>query len=267
MWLNIAIGAACGGLAAFLARAMVGTAGGHKGKFALLAALLFAILYVGSTRVVLPGLTGSRMARTLAEEQPYTAIKQYDKAAWEALSKQLDEYERQGRTPDEVKVMLRGTVEALLERKLPDASDEATVKYVGITMDEMEALQQRSGELCYQFVFPQPGSFTPITPYIPQSLARADVEAFAEVIRTASTAPNPVHLTEGQLAKGPIPQVMQTLQGSYGNDIALLQNPAAATTPAARQKVCAMTISLYREILKQPVNVSGPLLRTMMAGK
>lgn len=167
-----------------------------------------------------------------------------------------------GKSETEIFAAVRSNITALVQKRLPYASDEAAARYMRVMVQEMTELQMNDGgDLCYQFLFPQAGQSLDISQYISEATKQADLTALSAVVRTSAVAPQEIPKEEDVSAL--LESVVNILVQRYGQDVALLQNPVAPGVDKA--KVCAIMIEMYTQILQLPPTQGGKLIRYLLA--
>jgi hypothetical protein len=134
-------------------------------------------------------------------------------------------------------------------------------EYISVTMDELDEIYEGGGDLCHQFLFPQPGRFLDVRDHVSKELLAADLAALAKVIETSAKDPQEPP-TEAEVMPQLQP-VFLSLAGKYGDELSLMQNPTAPGVD--KRRVCELTSDLYDEILAMSPSDGGRVLRFMLS--
>ena len=267
IWINLAIGVVCGLAAALCAAVWVGTLRGNSGRFGIVFVVVLLILLGAARFLVQPHAEARyvmwRLDKQLADNAAFAAIKQYDTPTYRSLMSELHIAVRQGKGEAEGFALVRSIIEPLVLKRLPEASDEAAAKYMGVMIQEMTELQAKGDDLCFRYLFPQGGQGMDIQKHLSAETRKADNTALGELIRSASVSPQQAPLASE--AEPLLQPVVAGMNERYGRDLGMLSAPQAPGVN--RPKVCEMTISMYNQILKMPPAQSGMLIRYMLAKK
>lgn len=259
-WISVLVGAASAALAALLAMVFVG-----KDKPIVRGAVFVVLMLVlvgSSTLHITPRLkawAGGASAMAQLERTPtFAAIKQHHPEVFARIKASVEEAARSGAKDEALGGAARQHVMKLVERQLPRASDESVATYLQVTMGIAATLQRKDPALCFAMFHPQgtEGVMDMLKLVSPEQ-KKADLDALADVIRSAATAPQPVP-KEAEVAQD-LQLAVNALVARHGQDVAMLQNPAAPGVSKA--KVCAMTIDMGNSILAMPPQRSGKLWR------
>ena len=264
-WMSLGLAAACGALAGVIAGIYSMNADDKRTKFGAAFAITFVVLYAITRVAVLPRLETWYNVRNaeaeLLELPAYQALKKYDRETYDRLVADFRSGLESGAEKDQVIATIRGHMMKVIESRLPRASDEAVVKYMGITIQELEVMMKKGGDLCFRFLFPQPGKIVDASEHLSKKMQQEDIAALAEVIKTSAEDPQPV--PEGEQFTPTLQAIFGELQSEHGDDVMMLQDP---TSPAVdKRKVCRMSADMYHQIFALPASESGPLLRYLLA--
>lgn len=266
IWINTVVGGVCGILAAVIAALIIRNKEVNKRLYPIMVAILTISLFSLYQALVAPVLqnqyTTSSIEETLSKNNPaFAAVKKYDADHYEQIMNEIHNAISKGFSETEVTAALQVKFSTLVQKHLPHASDEAAVRYIEVTVQELIEAQQNDGNLCYELLFPQLGQTQDISKFISASTQQADLSALGEVVRTSAVAPQEVPKDADMSAL--LESIITILLEKYGQDAALLQNPIASGID--KSKVCRITIDMYKEILQLPPTYSGKLLRYLMA--
>ena len=190
----------------------------------------------------------------------YTVIEKHDPALFSQIRQDIKEALDNQTPPKLLKVKVRAYLDKVLSEKLPSTSNQAIINYMSVTVQEMQSLQQQGYGLCHKFLYPKPGQLVDLTQYVPSSLIDQDLSSLTEVIRNAYE--NPSEVPTVQEVRPLLKQVYDALEKQYGVEVQALMRPLDEYTN--KDTVCAMTIAMFQEILKLPVEQGGQTFRFLV---
>ncbi|HEX2523224.1 MAG TPA: hypothetical protein VHP35_13960, partial [Terriglobia bacterium] len=129
------------------------------------------------------------MNQSLLEMPLYQLIKKGDPYTYEKLRSALSESSKKNEAQEQIASKLRSILFPTILKYIPVASDRSVVRYVEVMTKELEILEAADPLLCHQFLFPQSGVFFNSTMYFTRDIQREDLDALAEVIRSAVESP------------------------------------------------------------------------------
>ncbi|MEO8153263.1 MAG: hypothetical protein ABI605_09365 [Rhizobacter sp.] len=266
-WISVVVSAVCGALGGVLATLVVRDRKSKRGLYAAVfvvsAGLLFALGRVYVTPWLQARYDASTLDSALSSNAAFAAIKKFDPKVYDQMMSELRAGLLRGQGKAELIDLVRSQVTTLVQKRLPHASDEAASEYMRVMVREMGELRQRGGDLCYRFLFAQPGQGLDLSKYVSPSTVEADFAALSQVVRTSTVEPQPIP-QQAEVSERLKP-VVAALAARYGQDLALLQQPQAPGID--RDKLCAMSIDMYTVILQLPPADSGKLIRFLMMGQ
>ncbi len=264
-WISIGLAALSGALAAMIASLFVRNPKEKRATYAVVLVVSLVGLLGLSREFIFPDLNAWNQARkaesALLEIPAYQAIKQYYPKTYESLLSDFQGSLRKGVDESQIIGLVRGHMVGLVLKRLPHASDEAVASYMNVMLTEIQELSSQGGDLCYRFLFPQQSAPLDGRQYLSKQTREADLAALDQVIRTSAESPQTIPLEVEVMPK--LEPIFVELANEYGNDIEMLQNPAAPNVD--RAKVCSMSVGLYSRILKLPKNESGKILRFLLS--
>lgn len=256
-WTSIVFAGLAGAIAGMLAR-VIANPKENKNAYTGAFVILFAVLYFASKSYAVPWWEMRSAEHALLEVPAFRAIKEHDPATYAKLMADVkDAIEKRKSKPEVVRV-IRAQMQTIVEKRLPIASDEAAVEYIRATMVELDELYKRGDDTCHQFLFPA-GALLDSPKYLSKKALENDLKALAKVIETS--ARNPQEIPEESEAIPHLRPVFEDLAASYGEDVAVIQNPTAAGVD--KRKVCEVVSDMYSRILILPEG--GKVLRYMVS--
>jgi hypothetical protein len=264
-WISITLAGVAGALAGLVSFLIVRKPRERRTAYILTFVVALGAFNLLSSRFVLPRLREWRAEREIdrvfSEIPVYQLLARHDPAVAGEIRSSLTDMVRRGESPSRAREQIGAHIRGVVNKYLPRASDAAITTYMAVFMRELEQLQSRDPDLCYRAVFPNQGGPVDMALYLDQATREADLSALAEVIRSASEAPQPPATAE---EAGPVlAGVMARVREAHGEDAALLQ--ALESPDADRAKACALIRSLYGAILALETARSGPVLRYMVS--
>jgi hypothetical protein len=264
-WISVGLAALCGALAALIASLFVRNPKEKRIAYTVVLVVAFAVLQGLSREFIFPDLNAWNEARkveaALLDVPAYQAIKEYDPKTYDSLLSNMKQSIKKGVDESQIIGIMRGHMIGVVEKRLPHASDEATVSYINVMLTEMSELKNQGDDLCYRFLFPQQAAPLDMQKYVSKQTLKADLSALAQVIKSSAENPQPIPQEVDVMPQ--LKSIYLELAQEYGNDIAMLEHPAAPDID--RAKVCTMISGLYTRILQLPKDESGKILRFMLS--
>ena len=118
----------------------------------------------------------------------YAALEQYEPETHAQIMAQLQEGLAQGATLRELRARTFPKVEAVVTKRLPNASDDALLDFTATFVDELQVLMKRDPQQCYRFMFADTEGGFDSDHVLPAELRKRDLDASAKVIRTSAQA-------------------------------------------------------------------------------
>jgi hypothetical protein len=261
-WAIVAVFVATAALA--VAAAVLRSEARQRRHYIAMVLVVSTVLGAAALQFIAPGLQArydvSTLDDSLSRNAAFAAIKKHDPQTYARIKGELREGLLAGKTRAELIERVRAEVSTLVQRRLPQASDEAATEYMRVMVQEMGELRQRGGDLCYRFLYAKDGQRVDLSQYVSANTLEADSAALGQIVRTSVVAPQPVP-QQAEVASSLQP-VFEALAGRYGPDLALLKNPLAEGADA--DKLCSISIDMYTVILQRPTAESGKLIRYLM---
>lgn len=252
-----ALGASIGGLiGAFVTR-------GREGAAGRTALVIFAVVGAALGALVLgPRASAWYEIRNaedkLLEVSVYRVLKKHEPVAY---AKILAEFKRTLGKPAQAGAftsLVMNEVSAVTSRRMGTASQESLIALMREMLGNLRRLQ-RDGDSCFRYLFPHVAGPADIAKHFDEEAQARSLSLLAEVIRTA--AESPADVVAPHVAQEKLVPVVGALAEEFGDDAQMLGNVAAPGVD--RQKVCAITISLYDRILRMPEADAAMVLRSL----
>ena len=263
-WISIIVSAFGGAIAALITSVLVRDRQENKRQFAGVFVVMLLVMLAISREFITPQIQAYFAVRSvdskLSVNPTFAALKKYDPKTYSNILAELKKSISHGQTETEAILSIRNNIEAIVQKRLPIASNESAAAYMQIMVQEMKELDKHGSDTCYKFLFPQAGQAIELNKFIPENIKQADVAALGDVIKTSATSPQSVP-KEAEISSFMQP-VIEELARNYGQEMAVLQAP---TAPGANKaKVCQMTIVLYDRILQLPSDQAGLIIRYLI---
>jgi len=217
--------------------------------------------------VIVASLAGCNRAETgavskdvdaaLSENAAFSALKQYDPAAYKTLANDFSTELAGGVPRAKIVDELAARGIAVAVKRLPTASDQAVIAFAHVVTKEIGELRRQDPKACVRWLFPMKGTSVDLRTYVPQELRDSSYAAFAEVIKSSAQGPQSIPA----LAEVAVDQQLigAELREHYGDKVALLQRAHDPSVDATA--VCAMAADSYGYILQLPPERAARLLR------
>jgi hypothetical protein len=267
IWIKIALGLIIFIISALLAHVTTKKLKKRRMTYAVVFILFVLGLSILSRQFLLPGITLWKYQHdidvSLLEISAYRQIATYDPRTYQEVKVEILNSINKGENPAQAIGWSKKKVKELVNKYVPHASDEAIVRYVNGMIQEIEELASKNPDLCYQLLFPDRYGSSANTEYFKSDAERADLNALADVIRTAVEEPQ--QEPDKTIGEGLLKKVLGSFYEAHGEEAQLLKDPFAPRID--KKKVCNLITALYREALKLPQRDRGLLLRYMLSAK
>lgn len=261
-WYSIGLAAASGGIAALIASLIFGKKTEKKTAYTIVVVVLFVVINTLSKQFILPELNGYKAVADIEsafnEIPAFASIKRYEPETYQKLVDSLAAVTKQGYSQQQAIDLVRSQISGLVESRMPHASDEAILAYMSVMVTEMDELHKKGNGLCYKLLFPQVGGGIDGRKVFSQETQKKDLMALDEIIKTSNTKkPIPSEST----VMPSLEPIFVSLYSKFGEDVSMIENPTAANVD--KEKVCNITMNLYKEILALPPEQAVSTLRWM----
>lgn len=236
--------------------------------FPTLDELRWARIVDAPARDVAAALRGGDWSRANVEAELlqfplYRAVRAADPDLFAGIRDDLADGLAAGKPEAELAAAGRARVLPLTRRYLPRASADTVVAFAGVVIDQIEQLNARDPQVCYDYVLGTPaGQRLDLRRHLPEDLLRRELAAAAQAIETGATSPQAVP----DAARGAELQqaLTERLRARAPQHLAALETMRAPD--ADRAAVCRAIQALYRESLAMPRDQGVALLRFIFAG-
>ena len=254
---SIIVAAVAGGLAGAVG-ALVKGESAKQTRIVLMVVLFFAFNWIGQRYVAKPLIVDAQ----LRDVPAFIAIKQHEPATYQTMRSELVTAMQDGADTNAIRLRVHNITASLVQKYIPRCSDQALVRYMRVTMDEVDQLAKKNPETAFGMLFPEPGQFVDIHSSLDEATQKEDLAALAGVI--SSGAGQPVHPASGSRGTDLVGQAFQELASEEGADaVKTIANPRAPGVD--KRQVCVLVSRLYRKILALPEDDAALALRTMLA--
>lgn len=263
-WTGIIVGAATGGLVALCAYPLVNKLIRNETAKRWTYLLIFFLTLSLSREFLQPPIERYFAAQNLEEDllknPAFSALKEFEPATYAGFIEGAKVAIKNGEKESDFYLRANAMITPLVLKRVPVASNTAALEYMKVSIQEVDFLFKKGGDLCYSALMPEPGST--LTPFaeIPLTLRTADHLALAEVLRSARLQPQQVP-TEDDFAKATEPA--HAFFRTNGVELAALSEKKV--TMVARRRVCEISIDLYKELFKLPPNQAGIAMRYLIS--
>lgn len=196
----------------------------------------------------------------LAQMPGYRVLQTQEPALWLLLTQELTRRVGAGEPVEQATGELRGWLIDVINQRLMRGTDAAVVNYIGVSVEEMQALNARDAGLCFRYLYPQVNGGVNLVKILPPSLNYKEAEAMEQLLLNS---PQPEQPMDTALAQRDLQQVVAQLYRRWGDKLQQLNMPADAAVD--RSSMCAMSIDLYSAILALPDKRAANLLRRMIS--
>lgn len=196
----------------------------------------------------------------LAQMPGYRVLKTQEPALWLLLTQELTRRIRAGEPVEQATGELRGWLIEVINQRLMRGTDAAVVNYISVSVEEMQALNQRDPGLCFRYLYPQVSGGVNLVTTLPSLLNRKEADAMEQLLLNSPPPDRPLDKTQAQ---ADLQKIVAQLYKQWGDKLQQLNLPA--DTAVDRSSLCAMSIDLYSAILALPDKRAASLLRKMIA--
>ncbi|WP_241575391.1 hypothetical protein [Rosenbergiella nectarea] len=191
----------------------------------------------------------------------YRLLKQQEPQLWQEVSESFMHSLAAGHSQQQAIGEVRGQLTELVNLRIVKADDRAVTGYIAVAVQEMQALNKISAESCYRFLYPQVSGGVNIGELLSPQMNQVDEEALEQLFLHSQGGDRPRDIAAAHNA---LNDVVKRLYPQWGNQLQQLNQPEDLATD--HQKLCVMSIDLYRTILTLPQPKAANLIRQMVVG-
>lgn len=210
---------------------------------------------------VIPQLQARQQAAqiegVLRKNVAFDALARHDPLAFANFVNPLKKATREGARQPEVVALATSMLTSLVRQRVAQASDASALRFMGGYAELVTEVQKKDMIACYRMMRPQPGQNAALEKFISPELLEKQTQAMAEVIRSASSAPQLVP-TDADV-QPLIPPLLAELARLYGRDVALAVQAPRST--ADQERICQIEASFLRLALRLPPPDASRLVR------
>jgi hypothetical protein len=162
---------------------------------------------------------------------------------------------------DVIASRIQPIVAATVPKYIGTASDDSVIAFIDVVVRQVEVLHNSHSDKCYYFLFPhEQGAPLGIANSLDQKSRDESIEVLGRIVHSAVHTPQP--LPDAGKAEVLLVPISGQLKDEFGTDLLLFEQKPTDTV--GRQKVCAMTVFLYKNIEALPKRDAGLLLRYLL---
>ncbi|WP_241624185.1 hypothetical protein [Rosenbergiella epipactidis] len=191
----------------------------------------------------------------------YRLLKQQEPQLWHEVRESFLHSLAAGHSQQQAIGEVRGQLTELVNLRIVKADDRAVTNYITVAVQEMQALNTVSAESCYRFLYPQVSGGVNIGTLLSSQMNQADQQALEQLFLHSLGSDRTRDI---KAAHNALNEVVKRLYPHWGNQLQQLNQPEDLATD--HQKLCVMSIDLYRTILKLPQPEAANLIRQMVVG-
>jgi hypothetical protein len=260
-WMSVLVAALCGALAAVIA-SLVTIKSKSRGLYVVITVVMFIVLRALSDKTLLPRVRDWQTDRQLRELPFYRDLAEVDPQTYEKIRVVASDSVRKGDGADVIASRIEPIVAGAVPKYIGKASDDSVVAFTGAVIRQIEALRNLHSDACYYFLFPQErGATLGIANSLDQKSRNESIDTLGRIVHSAAHTPQP--MPDAGRAEVLLVPVMNQLRNEFGNDLLLLQQKPTETV--GRQRVCAITVSLYKNVEALPQRDASLLLRYLLS--
>src|SRR6266436_5542012 len=244
-WMSVLAAALCGALAAAIASLVTIKSKKSRGPFVVITFVMFLILRSLSDKTLLPRIRDWQTNSQLRGLPFYRDLAEVDPQTYEKVRVVASDSVRKGDGADVIASRIAPIVASTVPKYIGTASDDSVVNFIHVVIRQVESLHDSHSDACYYFLFPHEQGATPVTiASLDQKNRDESIDALGRIVHSSVHTPQP--LPDARKAEALLVPVMDQLRNQFGNDLMLFQQKP--TDSIGRQKVCAITVFLYKNV-------------------
>lgn len=259
--MSILVAGLCGALAAGIASLITIRVRKSRGLYVVITLVAFLGLKAFSDQTILPRIRDWQTDRQLRELAFYRDLAEVDPQTYEKVRVVTSDSVRKGDGADVIAGRIMPIVAGTVPKYIGTASDDSVTAFADVVIREVESLRSPNSDACYYFLFPhEQGAPLGIANSLSQKSRDESIDVLGRIVHSAVHSPQP--LPDARKAEVLLLPVTRQLSSEFGNDLLLLQQKPIETV--GRQKVCAITVSLYKRIEALPQRDASLVLRYLL---
>jgi hypothetical protein len=262
-WLAILVAGTSGALAAAIATLLAGTRKERRAPYAIVTVICFFLINAFFNQAITPRIRSWQVDRQLRELSFYREFAEVEPQTYEKIRVIASDAVMKGEGANMIAGRISPLVAGIIPKYVGTASDQSVIEFIDVASRAVEELRGNQSDACYYFLFPHEEGATNAASYLKEKTSQQMLEAMTNVVHSAVHSPQ--QLPNAAKAQGLLITVVDRLRKNYGNDLLVLQQKPR--DQAGRRKVCAITISLYKNVEDLPRSDAGLLLRYLLANK
>jgi hypothetical protein len=263
-WMSVLAAALCGALAAGIASLVTIKSKKSRGPYVVITVVMFLVLRALSDKTLLPRLRDWQTDRQLRELPFYRDLAEVDPQTYEKVRVVASDSMRKGDGADVIASRIVPIVAGTVPKYIGTASDDSVVAFIDAVIRQVETLHNSHSDACYYFLFPQGQRAMPgIISSLDQKSRDESLDTLGRIVHSAVHTPQP--LPDVGRAEVLLAPLMGQLRDEFGNDLLLFQQKPTDTV--GRQKVCAITVVLYKNVEALPQRDASLLLRYLLSDR
>jgi hypothetical protein len=261
-WVSVLLAAVCGAMAATVASLVTIKVKNNRAPYLVITLVVFLGLKAFSNKTILPGVRDWQTDRQLRELPFYRDLAEVDPQTYQKIRVVASDSVRKGDGADVIASRMVPIVAGTVPKYVGTASDESVVAYIDVIVQQIEALHKSHSDACYYLLFPrEQGAMPGVISSLDQKTRDESLDTLGRIVHSAVHTPQP--LPDARKAEALLVPVMDQLRGEFGNDLMLFQQKP--TDSIGRQKVCAITVFLYKNVEALPQRDASLLLRYLLS--
>lgn len=228
---------------------------------AIVAWNLFDVHYLIPRENAASGQTEEQQFDAALSKMPtFQVLKEQEPTFWVHLRTQAFQLKNEGKTEQQIIDTIQPQVLQIQMSRLQQAPDSNVIEYMKINLEQIAAVQKKSDDACFRFLFPHvKGGINPMR-MVPQDIIKRRMEGDAAMMR-AAYGPNKHTVTdaEKQQAMQDLQNVVPGLVQRYGEDVQLMAEPQKAV--GKEKIVCDLVQDMWTEVLKLPAANAAGVIR------
>jgi hypothetical protein len=223
----------------------------------------------GETELAFSGInvakvTAADMEKALDQVRIYRALKDHEPEAYRTAVDATTDAVLRGNSLADARAVTMPLIQSIVQRRLPDATDEVMIRFGELVVDELTAIRERDPLLCYAYAFGGDAAATgQALDLLPPEVKARDLDVSAQIIESSATLHRPAQLTAAQTDQL-FEQIGARLDARLQPAFQWL-DAGTARTNAQKRAVCDLMIDLYAAVNTLPPAKAAPMLRGMFS--